>query len=99
MVSKFPQTVFEKLVIPSDLYKMLVDDYERVQSDMTEEVCIQTVINCQEIQDLGDESIVRRTSGCPILLNILETSLSQTYVIPFYEMFGFQSFQSFPASS
>ena len=26
---------------------------------MAEEVCIQAVINCQEIQDLGDESIVR----------------------------------------
>ena len=46
-------------MIPSDLYKMLVDDYERVKPDMAEEVCIQAVINCQEIQDLGDESIVR----------------------------------------
>ena len=58
-VPKFTQTGFEKLVIPSDLYKMLVDDYERVKPEMAEEVCIQAVINCQEIQDLGDESIVR----------------------------------------
>ena len=58
-VPKFTQTGFEKLVIPSDLYKMLVDDYERVKTDMAEEACIQAVINCQEIQDLGDESIVR----------------------------------------
>ena len=58
-VPKFTQTGFEKLKIPSDLYRMLVDDYERVKPDMTEEVCIQAVINCQEIQDLGDESIVR----------------------------------------
>ena len=58
-VPKFTQTGFEKLKIPSDLYKMLVNDYERVKPDMAEEVCIQAVINCQEIQDLGDESIVR----------------------------------------
>ena len=58
-VPKFTQTGFEKLKIPPDLYKMLVDDYERVKPDMAEEVCIQAVINCQEIQDLGDESIVR----------------------------------------
>ena len=58
-VPKFTQTGFEKLVIPSDLYKMLVDDYKRVKPDMAEEYCIQAVINCQEIQDLGDESIVR----------------------------------------
>ena len=45
-VPKFTQTGFEKLVIPSDLYKMLVDDYERVKPDMAEEVCIQAVINC-----------------------------------------------------
>ena len=59
LVPKFTQTGFEKLKIPPDLYKMLVDDYERVKPDMAEEVCIQAVINCQEIQDLGDESIVR----------------------------------------
>ena len=58
-VPKFTQLGFERLVIPSDLYKMLVDDYERVKPDMAEEVCIQAVINCQDIQDLGDESIVR----------------------------------------
>ena len=58
-VPKFTQTGFEKLAIPTDLYKMLVDDYERVKPDMVEEVCIQAVINCQEIQDLGDENIVR----------------------------------------
>jgi hypothetical protein len=37
--------------------------------------------------------------GCPILLKILQTFLSKIYVIPIYEMFGFLSFQSFPASS
>ena len=37
--------------------------------------------------------------GCPILLKILQTFLSKKYVIPIYEMFGFLSFQSFPASS
>ena len=58
-VPKFTQTGFEKLKIPPDLYKMLVDDYERVKPEMAEEVCIQAVINCQEIQDLGDESILR----------------------------------------
>ena len=58
-VPKFTQTGFEELAIASDLYKMLVDDYERVKPGMVEEVCIQAVINCQEIQDLGDESIVR----------------------------------------
>ena len=36
--------------------------------------------------------------GCPILLKILQNFLSQKYVIPFYEMFGFLSFQSLPAS-
>ena len=39
------------------------------------------------------------TVGCPILLKILQTFLSKKYVIPVYEMFRFQSFQSFPASS
>ena len=37
--------------------------------------------------------------GCPILLKILQTFLSKKYVVPIYEMFGFLSFQSFPASS
>ena len=39
------------------------------------------------------------TIGCPILLKILRTFLSEKYVISIYEMFGFLSFQSFPASS
>ena len=37
--------------------------------------------------------------GCPNLLKILQTCLSKKYVIQIYEMFGFLSFQSFPASS
>ena len=39
------------------------------------------------------------TIGCHVLLKILQTFLSKKYAIPIYEMFGFLSFQSFPASS
>ena len=35
----------------------------------------------------------------PNLLKIRQNFVSKKYVILFYEMFGFPSFQSFPASS
>ena len=59
-VPKFTQVGFEKMKIPADLYKLLLEDYERAKPDMVEEYCIQAVINCQEIMDMGEESTLKR---------------------------------------
>jgi hypothetical protein len=42
---------------------------------------------------------MRRFAKSGDQLKILQTFLSKKYVIPNYDMFGFQSFQSFPAPS
>ena len=58
-VPKFTKFGFEKVAIPPMLYKLLLNEYERVKTDMVEEFCLKAMINCQEIQDQGDESRIR----------------------------------------
>ena len=52
-----------------------------------------------ETNEKSGEMVQSCVLGCPILLKILQTFRSKKYVIPFYEMFGFLSFQNFSASS
>ena len=59
-VPKFTQVGFEKVVIPAILYELLLQEYERVKPEKVEEFCEEAMINCQEIQDEGDESRVRQ---------------------------------------
>lgn len=47
---------FEKIKIPTDLWRRLLKDYERVRPRMVRESCILSVINCQEIQEGREES-------------------------------------------
>ena len=73
-VPKFTQVGFEKVAIPTMLYKLLLQEYERVKPEMVEEFCLKAMINCQEIQDVGDESRVkqkRRTFLMQLRLEIL----------------------------
>ena len=73
-VPGFTALGWEKVVIPVDLYRMLLAEYEKVKPGMEQELCIQAVINCQEVEDLGEESVLRskrrtfmmqlRCSGC-----------------------------------
>ena len=53
---EFTEVGFEKVIIPSRLYQVLVDEYEIARE---QEGCVQVVINCQEIKDLGDESVLQ----------------------------------------
>jgi len=74
-VPKFTQVGFEKMKIPAELYRMLLEDYERVKPGMVEEFCVQAVINCQEIRDMGEESTVRtrrRTFMMELSVKVLE---------------------------
>ena len=57
-VPKFTEVGFEKVIIPARLYKVLVDEYEKAKADMEQEGCVRAVINCQEIKNLGDESVL-----------------------------------------
>ena len=41
--------------IPTDLYRLLLQEYERLKPEIVEELFHQGLINCQEIQDHGDE--------------------------------------------
>ena len=54
-VPKFTEVGFEKTKIPSDIYKMLLKEYERVKPSMVVEDCSKAVINCEEIIDDGEE--------------------------------------------
>ena len=63
-VPEFTEIGFKKVIIPAKLYEVIVDEYEKAKADMEQEGCVRAVINCQEIKDLGDESVLeskRRT--------------------------------------
>ena len=73
-VPKFTQVGLEKVAIPLVLYRLLLQEYERAKPEMVEEFCLKAMINCQEIQDVGDESRVkqrRRTFLMQLRLEIL----------------------------
>jgi len=57
-VPAFTKVGYEKMKIPSSVWKKLSKDYKRVLPRMRRESCILSVINCQEIQEKGDESFL-----------------------------------------
>merc|ERR1739838_376862 len=74
-VPAFTEVGFEKVSIPVKLYKVLVDEYEKAKDDMEQEGCVRAVINCQEIKDLGDESVLeskRRTFMMQLSSEVLD---------------------------
>jgi len=58
-VPMFTSVGFHKSDIPSQVSRILLAEYERALPGMVQEECIQAVINCQEVQDMGQESRVR----------------------------------------
>ena len=58
-VPKFTEVGFEKTKIPSDVYKMLLTEYERVKPSMIVEGCAKAVINCEQIMDDENDSSLR----------------------------------------
>ena len=58
-VPMFSPVGFHKTEIPPQLYRILLPEYQRAVPGMVQEECIQAVINCQEVQDMGQESRVR----------------------------------------
>jgi len=55
-VPKFTKVGFEKTKIPPDVYSMLLREYERVKSTMSEESCAKAVINCEQIINSEEEA-------------------------------------------
>ena len=60
-VPKFTEVGFEKTEIPADVYKMLLEEYEKVKPSMQVEGCggLKAMINCEQIVDDEDECSLR----------------------------------------
>jgi len=75
-VPKFTEVGFEKTEIPSDVYKMLLEEYEKVKPSMQVEGCAKAVINCEQIVDDEDECSLR-TSKRTFIMNLSGAVLNQ----------------------
>ena len=76
-VPRFTRTGFMKTTIPTSLWRRLATDYERVKPRIVPEPCILSVINCQEIQEEGDQHYltpVQRTFMMELGVEVLEAT-------------------------
>ena len=83
-VPRFTQTGFMKTTIPTSLWRRLARDYERVKPRMVPEPCILSVINCQEIQEEGDQHYltpVQRTFMMELWVEVLEATNSRVKAV------------------
>jgi len=74
-VPRLTEAGFQKVPVPRGLWRSLSRDYQRVRPRMVQESCIQSVINCQEVQVEAGESFLRnvqRTYMMELAAEVLE---------------------------